>query len=221
MMGAGIAHANASRGIACVLKDVSASRRRAPGRGRCAKLAAQARWRAAAWTSRSRRSCWRSITPTADAADLNGCDLIIEAVFEQRELKAQVTREAEPMLAPGGVFASNTSTLPISGLAAGEQRAASASSACTSSRRSHKMKLVEIIRGEADRATRRWRAPSTTCCALGKTPIVVNDSRGFFTSRVFGTFVMEGAAMLAEGIAGAADRARRRWRRACRSGRWR
>ena len=63
------------------------------------------------------------------------------------------------------------------------------------------MTLVEIIRGEQTSTTRHWRAPTTTCCSCGKTPIVVNDSRGFFTSRVFGTFVMEGAAMLAEGIA--------------------
>ena len=196
MMGAGIAHANASRGIACVLKDVSAEKA-AAGKAHSEKLAAKA-------VSRGRLDEVKKaqllslITPTAAAADLEGCDLIIEAVFEQRELKAKVTQEAEPMLAPGGVFASNTSTLPISGLA-------TASSAPERFVGLHffspvdKMKLVEIIRGKQTSDETIARAYDYVL-AIGKTPIVVNDSRGFFTSRVFGTFVMEGVAMLAEGL---------------------
>jgi 3-hydroxyacyl-CoA dehydrogenase/enoyl-CoA hydratase/3-hydroxybutyryl-CoA epimerase len=131
------------------------------------------------------------ITPTASAADLQGSDLIIEAVFENRELKATVTQEAEPMLAPGGFFASNTSTLPISGLA-------TASANPDKFIGIHffspvdKMKLVEIIRGKQTDDETVARAFDYVQ-ALGKIPIVVNDSRGFYTSRTFGTFVMEGA----------------------------
>jgi 3-hydroxyacyl-CoA dehydrogenase/enoyl-CoA hydratase/3-hydroxybutyryl-CoA epimerase len=196
MMGAGIAHANASRGIPCVLKDVSIEKARAGHeavRKITAPLVAKGRLDEA-----KQAALLDLVTPTADAADLKGCELIIEAVFEQRELKAKVTREAEPMLAPGGVFASNTSTLPIGGLAA----------ASAAPQRFiglhffspvHKMKLVEIIRGRSTAEETVARAYDYVL-ALGKTPIVVNDSRGFFTSRVFGTFVMEGAAMLGEGI---------------------
>ena len=103
MMGAGIAHAAASRGIACVLKDLSVARARAGGeavRGITAPLVARGRM-----TEVQQAQLLNRIAPTAEAADLRGCDLIIEAVFEQRDLKAAVTREAEPMLAIGGVFA--------------------------------------------------------------------------------------------------------------------
>ncbi len=139
-----------------------------------------------------------AITPAAEVGALEGCDLIIEAVFENRELKARVTREAEPMLAPGGFFASNTSTLPITGLA-------KASAAPEKFVGIHfftpvdKMKLVEIIRGKSTDDETVARAFDYVQ-AIGKMPIVVNDSRGFFTSRVFGTFVMEGATMVGEGI---------------------
>ena len=174
MMGAGIAQANASRGIPCVLEDVAIDKARQAAKHEL-------------------------VTPTADLADLKGCDLVIEAVFEQRALKAQVTREAEPLLAEGGIFASNTSTLPISGLAqasAAPQRFVGLHFFSPV----HRMKLVEIIRGKATDDETIARAYDYVL-ALGKTPIVVNDSRGFFTSRVFGTYVMEGAAMLEEGIA--------------------
>ena len=196
MMGAGIAHACASRGIACVLKDVSSDKARAgfeAVRKITAPMVAKGRM-----TEVQQASLLNLITPTAEAADLKGCDLIIEAVFEKRELKAGVTREADPMLAANGVFASNTSTLPITGLA----------QASVAPERFiglhffspvHKMKLVEIIRGERTSDETVARAFDFVN-ALGKLPIVVNDSRGFFTSRVFGTFVMEGATMLAEGV---------------------
>ncbi len=196
MMGAGIAHATASRGIVVVLKDVSLEKARAGievVRGITALLVAKGRMNEVQQAELLNR-----ITPTADAADLKGCDLIIEAVFEQRALKGSVTREAEPMLAPGGVFASNTSTLPITGLA---QASAAPQKFIGLHFFSpvHKMKLVEIIRGVATDDETVARAFDFVV-ALGKTPIVVNDSRGFFTSRVFGTFVMEGATMLAEGV---------------------
>ena len=111
MMGGGIAYANAVRGVACVLKDVSLETAE-KGKGYTEKvLSAQEKAR--------RKKNLALIKPTADYKDLAGCDLIIEAVFEKRELKAQVTKEAEPMLAADGFFASNTSTLPITGLAQG------------------------------------------------------------------------------------------------------
>ena len=197
MMGAGIAHATASRGMACVLKDVNLDKARA-GFEAVRKITASA-VAGGRMTEVQQAGLLNLVTPTADAADLQGCDLIIEAVFEQRELKAAVTREAEPMLASGGVFASNTSTLPISGLALASARPDKFVGLHFFSP-VPKMKLVEIIRGERTDDETIARAFDFVI-ALGKLPIVVNDSRGFFTSRVFGTFVMEGATMLAEGIA--------------------
>jgi 3-hydroxyacyl-CoA dehydrogenase/enoyl-CoA hydratase/3-hydroxybutyryl-CoA epimerase len=196
MMGAGIAWANASRGIASVLKDVSAQKADL-GKAYSQKLSA-ARVAKQKMTLPAQAELLNLITPTASAADLAGCDLIIEAVFEQRALKAQVTQEAEPMLAPGGVMASNTSTLPITGLATASARPEKFVGLHFFSP-VDKMKLVEIIRGAKTDDETIARAYDYVL-AIGKTPIVVNDSRGFFTSRVFGTFVMEGAAMLAEGI---------------------
>ena len=196
MMGAGIAHASASRGIACVLKDVNVDKARAGFevvRRITAPLVANGRMSEVA-----QAQLLNLIAPTADATDLRGCDLIIEAVFEQRELKAAVTHEAEPMLAAGGVFASNTSTLPISGLAKASARPDKFIGLHFFSP-VHKMKLVEIIRGERTDAETVARAFDFVA-ALGKLPIVVNDARGFYTSRVFGTFVTEGATMLAEGV---------------------
>ena len=197
MMGAGIAHANAAHGIVCVLKDVSAEKVEAglaAVRSITAPQVAKGRMAAAA-----EAKLLGLVTATVDARALDGCDLVIEAVFENRALKAAVTREAEPMLAPGGIFASNTSTLPITGLAAASAHPDRFVGLHFFSP-VHRMKLVEIIRGQETSDETLARAFDYVV-ALGKTPIVVNDSRGFFTSRVFGTYVMEGAAMLAEGIA--------------------
>jgi 3-hydroxyacyl-CoA dehydrogenase/enoyl-CoA hydratase/3-hydroxybutyryl-CoA epimerase len=196
MMGSGIAWANASRGIACVLKDTTVDRAEG-GKAYALKLASE-RVAKGRMSEAERAALLARIVPTASVADLEGCELIIEAVFEQRELKAQVTREAEPRLAPGGLFASNTSTLPITGLAeasAHPERFIGLHFFSPVDR----MPLVEIIRGRltGDEAVAQAR---DYVQALGKTPIVVNDARGFFTSRVFGSFVMEGAAMLAEGL---------------------
>jgi 3-hydroxyacyl-CoA dehydrogenase/enoyl-CoA hydratase/3-hydroxybutyryl-CoA epimerase len=196
MMGSGIAYAQASRGIATVLKDVSldaAQKGKAYSHKLTQKQVDQGRMAA-----EKQQTLLSLIQPTTSAADLKGCDLIIEAVFENRELKAKVTQEAEPMLIEDGFFASNTSTLPISGLA-------TASTAPNKFVGIHffspvdKMKLVEIIRGAQTDDETIARAYDYVQ-ALGKLPIVVNDSRGFYTSRTFGTFVMEGAAMLGEGI---------------------
>ncbi len=200
MMGAGIAYSQASKGIATVLKDVSQEKADL-GKSYSAKIT-QGRVDKGRMTADKQAEILARIQPTAKVDDLQGCDLIIEAVFENRELKARVTKESEPMLAPGGFFASNTSTLPITGLA-------TASSAPEKFIGIHffspvdKMQLVEIIRGKQTDDETVARAYDYVQ-AIGKMPIVVNDSRGFFTSRVFGTFVMEGIAMLGEGIPAAA-----------------
>jgi 3-hydroxyacyl-CoA dehydrogenase / enoyl-CoA hydratase / 3-hydroxybutyryl-CoA epimerase len=196
MMGAGIAYAQASKGIATVLKDVSVEAAE-KGKSYTAQLT-QKRVDKGQMSAEQQQGVLGLITPTASAADLKGCELIIEAVFEQRELKALVTKEAEPMLADGGFFASNTSTLPISGLAQAS-RAPQKFVGIHFFSPVDKMKLVEIIRGKDTDDETVARAYDYVQ-ALGKLPIVVNDSRGFYTSRTFGTFVMEGAAMLGEGI---------------------
>lgn len=196
MMGSGIAYSQASRGIATVLKDVSVEAAE-KGKAYSHKLT-QKRVDKGRMAADKQAALLSLIQPTASAADLKGCDLIIEAVFENRELKAKVTQEAEPMLAEGGFFASNTSTLPISGLATASAKPEKFVGIHFFSP-VDKMQLVEIIRGAQTDDETIARAYDYVQ-ALGKLPIVVNDSRGFYTSRTFGTFVMEGAAMLGEGI---------------------
>jgi 3-hydroxyacyl-CoA dehydrogenase/enoyl-CoA hydratase/3-hydroxybutyryl-CoA epimerase len=200
MMGAGIAYAQASRGIATVLKDVSTDKAE-HGKAYAARLT-QAKVDKGRMSPYDQKALLERIHATGNSEDLKGCDLIIEAVFENRELKAKVTQEAEPLLAEGGFFASNTSTLPISGLAKASAKPQKFIGIHFFSP-VDKMKLVEIIRGAQTDDETVARAYDYVQ-ALGKIPIVVNDSRGFFTSRVFGTFVMEGAAMLGEGIPAAA-----------------
>ncbi|AXQ23372.1 3-hydroxyacyl-CoA dehydrogenase [Acinetobacter wuhouensis] len=196
MMGAGIAYSTASKGIAVVLKDVSvenAEKGKAYSQKLLDKKVSQGRM-----TAEKRDQVLSLITATADAADLKGCDLIIEAVFENQELKAKVTQEAEAFLADGGVFASNTSTLPITGLAKASKDDKNFIGLHFFSP-VDKMPLVEIIKGQNTSAETLAKAYDYVQ-QIGKTPIVVNDSRGFFTSRVFGTFVNEGLRLLAEGV---------------------
>jgi 3-hydroxyacyl-CoA dehydrogenase/enoyl-CoA hydratase/3-hydroxybutyryl-CoA epimerase len=200
MMGSGIAYAQASRGITTVLKDVSRDKAEL-GKAYSIKVM-QPRIEKGAMRSSDQTLVLDHIQTTDNAQDLQGCELIIEAVFEHRGVKARATQEAEPMLAKGGFFASNTSTLPISGLAAASMRPERFVGIHFFSP-VDKMKLVEIVRGKrTDDDT--VAAAFDYVQALGKIPIVVNDSRGFFTSRVFGTFVREGVAMLGEGIPAAA-----------------
>jgi 3-hydroxyacyl-CoA dehydrogenase / enoyl-CoA hydratase / 3-hydroxybutyryl-CoA epimerase len=200
MMGAGIAYSQASKGIATVLKDVS-QEKADTGKRYAAKIT-QGRVDKGRMKPEVQADILGRIQATAANDDLKGCDLIIEAVFENRELKAKVTQEAEPLLATGGFFASNTSTLPITGLAKASAKPEKFIGIHFFSP-VDKMQLVEIIKGEKTDDETVARAYDYVQ-ALGKFPIVVNDSRGFFTSRVFGTFVMEGAAMLGEGIPAAA-----------------
>ncbi|UUS56982.1 MULTISPECIES: 3-hydroxyacyl-CoA dehydrogenase NAD-binding domain-containing protein [unclassified Acinetobacter] len=196
MMGAGIAYATASKGIAVVLKDISveaAEKGKASSQKLLDKKVTQGRL-----SAEKRDQVLGLIHATADAADLQGCDLIIEAVFENVELKAKVTQEAESYLAANGVMASNTSTLPISGLANASQDQSSFIGLHFFSP-VDKMQLVEIIKGKNTSAETLAKAYDYVQ-QIGKTPIVVNDSRGFFTSRVFGTFVQEGLRLLSEGV---------------------
>ncbi|WP_180161551.1 3-hydroxyacyl-CoA dehydrogenase NAD-binding domain-containing protein [Acinetobacter sp. YH12040] len=196
MMGAGIAYATASKGIAVVLKDISveaAEKGKAYSQKLLDKKVSQGRL-----SAEKRDQVLGLIHATADATELQGCDLIIEAVFENVELKAKVTQEAESYLAANGVMASNTSTLPISGLANASQDQAKFIGLHFFSP-VDKMQLVEIIKGKNTSAETLAKAYDYVQ-QIGKTPIVVNDSRGFFTSRVFGTFVQEGLRLLCEGV---------------------
>ena len=196
MMGAGIAYSTAIKGIPVVLKDVSvenAEKGKAYSQKLLDKRVSQGRM-----TAEKRDQVLALITATANAADLQGCDLIIEAVFENQELKAKVTQEAEQYLAEGGIFASNTSTLPITGLATASKDAQKFIGLHFFSP-VDKMQLVEIIKGKQTSAETLAKAYDFVQ-QIAKTPIVVNDSRGFFTSRVFGTFVQEGMRLLAEGV---------------------
>ena len=137
------------------------------------------------------------ITATADYNKLRNCDLIIEAVFENRDLKGKVTAEAEKIMDSNGVFASNTSTLPITGLAEKSIRPEKFIGIHFFSP-VHKMKLVEIIKGDKTNDETIAKAFDYVL-KIKKIPIVVNDSRGFYTSRVFSTYPNEGLALLAEG----------------------
>jgi 3-hydroxyacyl-CoA dehydrogenase/enoyl-CoA hydratase/3-hydroxybutyryl-CoA epimerase len=138
------------------------------------------------------------ITPTPDPAAADGAQLVIEAVFEDPSVKAQVFAEIEPHLAPDALLGSNTSTLPITSLAENVTRPADFIGLHFFSP-VDKMPLLEIIRGEATSDETLYRALDVAKL-IKKTPIVVNDSRGFFTSRVIGTFINEGIAMLLEGV---------------------
>ena len=138
------------------------------------------------------------ITATADPADLAGCDLVIEAVFEDPTLKARVFAEIAPYVNADALLCSNTSTLPITELAAGVDRPADFIGLHFFSP-VDKMPLVEIIRGK-DTSDAALAKAYDVVQQIRKTPIVVNDSRGFYTSRVIGTMVNEGLAMLAEGV---------------------
>ncbi len=197
MMGAGIAYVQAMAGIETVLLDTSAEAAER-GKGYAADLVRKA-------VGKGRMSQDKAdavlalITPVADYEAVRGCDLVIEAVFENREIKADVTRRAEAMLAPGAVFGSNTSTLPITGLAEVSVRPADFIGIHFFSP-VDKMGLVEIIMGERTGEEALAKAIDYVL-KIKKTPIVVNDSRGFYTSRCFGTFVQEGMEMLADGIA--------------------
>ncbi|KAF1054725.1 MAG: Fatty acid oxidation complex subunit alpha [Stenotrophomonas maltophilia] len=196
MMGAGIAYVSAEAGIEVVLKDVSleaANKGKAHSAGLLEKKVAKGRL-----SAEQRDVVLARIQPSERDEDFQGCDLVIEAVFEDRALKGRVSAAAEAAALPEAVIASNTSTLPITGLA---QAVAQPHKFIGLHFFSpvDKMPLVEIIRGEQTDDATLARAFDYVL-QIRKTPIVVNDSRGFFTSRVFGTFTNEGLALLGEGV---------------------
>ncbi|OWA11477.1 3-hydroxyacyl-CoA dehydrogenase [Streptomyces sp. CS113] len=196
MMGAGIAYSCARAGIEVVLKDVSlesAVKGKAYSEKLCAKAVAKGR------TSREKADALLArITPSAEVADLAGCDAVIEAVFEDTSLKHKVFQEIEHVVAPDALLCSNTSTLPITALAEGVERQGDFIGLHFFSP-VDRMPLVEIIKGERTGDEALARAFDLVR-QISKTPIVVNDSRGFFTSRVIGHFINEGVAMVGEGI---------------------
>lgn len=196
MMGAGIAYSCARAGLDVVLKDVSAEAA-AKGKAYSEKLLAKALSRGRT-TEAERDALLARITPTGDAADLAGCDAVIEAVFEDTTLKHKVFQEIQDVVEPDALLCSNTSTLPITVLAEGVERPADFIGLHFFSP-VDKMPLVEIIKGERTGDEALARAFDLVR-RIRKTPIVVNDSRGFFTSRVIGHFINEGVAMVGEGI---------------------
>ncbi len=195
MMGHGIAYVSAYAGMEVVMTDATQDDADA-GKEKIAAIM-QKRVKRGRMTQEAMDDIMGRITATADYSQLDGCDLIIEAVFEDRGLKAKVTKLAEDAMEPNGVFASNTSTLPITSLAEASQRAAKFIGLHFFSP-VDKMQLVEIIMGEKTDDETLAKAFDYVL-KINKVPIVVNDSRGFYTSRVFGTWVNEGVAMLAEG----------------------
>lgn len=196
LMGHGIAHAAATNGIEVVLLDVTRDAAET-GKQRIAAILQDAVKKGRLSAERAQAALAR-VHPTDDYADLQGVELVVEAVFEQRELKRDVTARAEAVIGPDAIFGSNTSTLPITGLAAASQRPAQFIGLHFFSP-VEKMQLVEIILGE--KTSEVTLAQSLDFVkAIGKTPIVVRDGRGFFTSRVFGTYITEGVGMLVEGV---------------------
>lgn len=195
MMGAGIAYVSAKVGIEVVLLD---TKQEAADKGKAYSdgLMDKAVKRGKALPA-DKQTLLDRIKATTDFNDLEGCDLVIEAVFEDRKIKADVTAKSEAVIPESATFASNTSTLPITSLATASKRPEQFIGLHFFSP-VDKMPLVEIIKGEKT-------SPETLAKGfdfvqqIKKTPIVVNDSRGFYTSRCFATYPMEGMAMLAEG----------------------
>ncbi len=196
MMGAGIAYVTAKAGIDVVLLDTDIANAE-KGKAYSANILDKAISRKRA-TEEKKQTLLTRITPTVSYDDLADCDLIIEAVFENREIKAKCTQQSEAVIPSTAIYASNTSTLPITGLAKASTRPNQFIGLHFFSP-VDKMPLVEIIVGAQTDAVTLAKA-SDYVLQIGKTPIVVNDSHGFYTSRVFGTYVSEGIAMLGEGV---------------------
>lgn len=196
MMGAGIALVSAQAGIDVVLidRDVATAEK---GKGYSAKVFGK-QVAKGSMTQEKADAILARITPTDDFAQLEGCQMVIEAVFEDLGIKAETTRKAEAVIPADAIFASNTSTLPIGQLAEASARPSQFIGTHFFSP-VDRMGLVEVIMG-------KQTAPETLAKALDfvaqvrKTPIVVNDSRGFYTSRVFRMMIFEGVAMLEEGV---------------------
>ncbi|WP_144792117.1 3-hydroxyacyl-CoA dehydrogenase NAD-binding domain-containing protein [Kocuria palustris] len=196
MMGAGIAYECARAGMTVHLKDASAEKAE-KGRQHSESLLEKAVQRGRMTQDRAQEILGR-IRPTAEASDLAGADAVIEAVFEDHALKSRVLAEVESVVGPETLLCSNTSTLPITSLQRDRERPADVIGLHFFSP-VEKMKLVEIISGEQTSAETLARAYDLSQ-QIGKVAISVNDGRGFYTSRVFGTLLLEAVAMLDEGV---------------------
>ncbi|MTD44468.1 3-hydroxyacyl-CoA dehydrogenase [Conexibacter sp. W3-3-2] len=195
MMGAAIAYVCAKAGIEVVLKDVS-QEAADKGKAYSEKLVAKGVSKGKV-TQEKGDALLARITPTTDPAAAAGADIVIEAVFEDPSIKEQVWKEIEPHVAPDAILGSNTSTLPITDLAGNVSRPEAFIGLHFFSP-VDKMPLLEIIKGAGGGDEVLYKSLDFAK-QIKKTPIVVNDSRGFFTSRVIGTFINEGIAMVNEG----------------------
>jgi 3-hydroxyacyl-CoA dehydrogenase/enoyl-CoA hydratase/3-hydroxybutyryl-CoA epimerase len=195
-MGAGVAYVTANAGLEVVLvdRDMEAAEK---GKAYSHKLVSDQIMKGRAKTA-DRDALLARITPSADYAALADCDLIIEAVFEDPKVKAEVIAKVEAAIRPDCIFASNTSTLPISGLAKASKNAGQFIGIHFFSP-VEKMMLVEIIKGK-ETGDRALAVALDYVRAIKKTPIVVNDARGFFANRCVGAYILEGHLMLMEGV---------------------
>jgi len=199
LMGAGIAMVSAQAGIEVVLLDreqADADKGKSYTADRLAK-----RVKRGQMTQDKADAILARIHPTTNYDDLAGCDLIIEAVFEDRQIKADVTGKTEAVVGADTIFGSNTSTLPITSLAQAWSKQDNFIGIHFFSP-VEKMPLVEIITGKNTGDGAIAKALDYVA-QIKKTPIVVNDSRGFYTSRCFGTYVQEGYTMIGEGVGAA------------------
>jgi 3-hydroxyacyl-CoA dehydrogenase/enoyl-CoA hydratase/3-hydroxybutyryl-CoA epimerase len=195
-MGAGIAYVSANAGLDVVLIDrdqESADKGKAYSDKLISSQIAKGRAKTA-----DKEALLARITPTADYAQLKGCDLIIEAVFEDRAVKVEATKKAQAVVGPDVVFASNTSTLPITSLAATSLKPEQFIGVHFFSP-VEKMMLTEIIMGEKT-DTKALATAMDFVRAIKKTPIVVNDCRGFYVNRCVGNYMVEAHAMVMEGV---------------------
>jgi 3-hydroxyacyl-CoA dehydrogenase/enoyl-CoA hydratase/3-hydroxybutyryl-CoA epimerase len=195
-MGASIGYVTAQAGIDVVLIDqdqASAERGKAVSDKLISEQVSRGRASAA-----DRDALLARITPTGDYGALKDCDLVIEAVFERRDVKAQAIKKAQDVIGDKVIFGSNTSTLPITSLA-NEFKDPGRFIGIHFFSPVEKMMLVEIISGKSTGDAALATAMDYVR-AIKKTPIVVNDSRGFYTSRVVGTYIREGHLMLSEGV---------------------
>lgn len=197
MMGAGIAYVAALAGIEVVLLDMTEESVE-KGKAHAASILDGGIKRKKV-TKDKKAEVLSRITATTDYAALKGCDLIVEAVFEDMDVKADVTAKAEAQLAGGAIFATNTSTLPISDLAKASRNAENYIGIHFFSP-VHKMKLVEIIKGKATGDVAVAKALDFVR-QIRKTPIVVNDARFFYANRCILPYINEGVRMVSEGVA--------------------
>jgi len=196
MMGAGIAYVSAQSGLDVVLKDMNLENAE-KGKNYSREIESK-KLEKGATTQEKTDAILSKIKPSANVHDLKDCDLIIEAVFENEKLKNNVTKETEAVIGGDVIYATNTSTIPITSLAKASSRSDKFIGLHFFSP-VDRMNLVEVIVGK-ETSQKTLAAAIDYVTTIRKVPIVVNDGRGFFTSRVFGKYINEGIAMLSEGI---------------------